>query len=155
VESRKWDGRDCATCTRCATCTDCPTCAASTICATCATDIFRQKQLECLQAVDAIVQKLGEVEGSHRWKLEAVPLRGVHARAASRTRPGARADGAHRDRARATFDYAELIAELTGALPDPGVEGRSLKRLLCGVESTWRTDILNEHWNGHRRDGAL
>lgn len=66
----------------------------------------------------------------------------------SATSPGSRADGAHRDRALATFDYADLIAELTGALPDPGVEGRSLKRLLCGVESTWRTDILNGHWNG-------
>src|SRR5713101_5557864 len=54
----------------------------------------------------------------------------------------------HAPRPGLNIDYAELIAELTGALPDPGVEGRSLKRLLCGIDKTWRTDILNEHWNG-------
>jgi arylsulfatase A-like enzyme len=175
VEALNWDTRDCASCTTCATCTDCATCttcgscAPATNCDTCSTDTFRQMQLECLQAVDeavdAIVQELtakgvlddtliiyasdnGYSWGSHRWKPKQCPyeecmrvplvVRDPVLAPAPRTEAGPGLN----------IDYAELIAELTGALPDPGVEGRSLKRLLCGIDKTWRTDILNEHWNG-------
>jgi hypothetical protein len=37
---------------------------------------------------------------------------------------------------------------LAGAIADPGVEGRSMVRLIDGTEPAWRTDFLEEHWNG-------
>jgi hypothetical protein len=157
VQSITWDARGC------------DTCPAGTTCDACQTDKFRRKQLEALQAVDegvaAIMQALRDIGqdantlviytsdngyswGSHRWKPKQCPyeecmrvplvVRDPVLAPAPRTEAGPGLN----------IDYAELIAELTGALPDPGVEGRSLKRLLCGIDKTWRTDILNEHWNG-------
>ena len=45
------------------------------------------------------------------------------------------------------IDHGVTIAELAGAVTDPGVEGASLVRLLDGTAATWRTDFLEEHWD--------
>src|SRR5262249_46150311 len=52
------------------------------------------------------------------------------------------------------IDFAETFAEVAGATPDPGVEGTSLVPLLDGSATTWRTDLLNEHWDGNIPDFA-
>src|SRR5437763_17004546 len=52
------------------------------------------------------------------------------------------------DRIALNIDYAETFAELAGATPDPGVEGVSLVPLLANNASGWRSDMMNEHWNG-------
>src|SRR5262249_27039819 len=46
------------------------------------------------------------------------------------------------------IDHGETWAELGGATPDPGVEGLSMVRLLDGTTPSWRSDFLEEHWNG-------
>jgi len=133
------------------------------------TDAFRQSQLECLQsvdeAVDAIVQALkakgvlsntiilyasdnGYSWGSHRWKPKQceyeecmrVPLVVRYPPLAPTSRK--------EDRIALNIDYAETFAELAGATPDPGVEGVSLAPLIANNATGWRTDMLNEHWNG-------
>ena len=133
------------------------------------TDAFRQRQLECLQsvdeAVDAVVQALkargvlastiimysadnGYSWGSHRWKPKQCeyeecmrdPLIVRYAPLVPRARKDSRIT--------LNIDFAQTFAELAGATPDPGVEGRSLVPLLDGSATSWRTDMLNEHWNG-------
>ncbi len=133
------------------------------------TDAFRQSQLECLQsvdeAVDAIVQALkakgvlsntiilyasdnGYSWGSHRWKPKQceyeecmrVPLVVRYPPLAPTSRK--------EDRIALNIDYAETFAQLAGATPDPGVEGVSLLPLIANNATGWRTDMLNEHWNG-------
>ena len=133
------------------------------------TDAFRQSQLECLQsvdeAVDAIVQALkakgvlnntiilyasdnGYSWGSHRWKPKQceyeecmrVPLVVRYPPLAPTSRK--------EDRIALNIDYAETFAQLAGATPDPGVEGVSLVPLIANNATGWRTDMLNEHWNG-------
>ncbi|TMA67848.1 MAG: sulfatase [Deltaproteobacteria bacterium] len=133
------------------------------------TDTFRQRQLECLQsvdeAVDAVVQALkargvlastiimysadnGYSWGSHRWKPKQCeyeecmrdPLIVRYAPLVPRARKDSRIT--------LNIDFAQTFAELAGATPDPGVEGRSLVPLLDGSATSWRTDMLNEHWNG-------
>jgi hypothetical protein len=46
------------------------------------------------------------------------------------------------------IDHGETLSELGGATPDAGVEGLSMVRLLDDTTQTWRTDFLEEHWNG-------
>ena len=46
------------------------------------------------------------------------------------------------------IDHGVTLAELAGATPDPGVEGVSMVRLLDGTAPSWRTDFLEEHWDG-------
>src|SRR5262245_26947532 len=139
------------------------------------TDAFRQKQLECLQSVDeavgAIVQALtargalkntlilysadnGYAWGSHRWKPKQCeyeecmrdPLIVRYAPLVPRARK--------EKRITLNIDFAETFAELAGATPDPGVEGVSLVPLLDKSATTWRTDLLNEHWDGQNIDFA-
>jgi hypothetical protein len=64
--------------------------------------------------------------------------------------------GAARKERRVTLniDFAETFAELAGATPDPGVEGTSPVPLLDQSATTWRTDLLNEHWDGQIPDFA-
>src|SRR5262249_45566426 len=139
------------------------------------TDAFRQKQLECLQSVDeavaAIVQALaargvlnntlilysadnGYSWGSHRWKPKQCeyeecmrdPLIVRYAPLVTKARK--------EQRITLNIDFAQTFAELAGATPDPGVEGMSLVPLLRNDATTWRSDLLNEHWDGTIPDFA-
>jgi choline-sulfatase len=47
------------------------------------------------------------------------------------------------------IDHGETLAELAGAIADPGVEGVSMVRLLDGTTPSWRDDFLEEHWEGN------
>jgi N-acetylglucosamine-6-sulfatase len=133
------------------------------------TDAFDRMQLECLQSVDeaiaAIIQALTDVGhlddtmivfasdngyswGSHRWQPKQCPyeecmrvplvVRYAPLAPLPRTETGFGLN----------IDHGETIAELAGATPDPGVEGASLVRLLDGTAPGWRSDFLEEHWNG-------
>jgi len=133
------------------------------------TDAFDQMQLECLQAVDeavaAILQELtatnqdqntmiifasdnGYSWGSHRWEPKQCPyeecmrvplvIRYAPLAPLPRTETGFGLN----------IDHGETLAELAGATPDPGVEGASLVRLLDGTAPSWRSDFLEEHWDG-------
>ena len=132
-------------------------------------DAFNQMQLESLQAVDeavaAIIQALrdtgqdantmilfasdnGYSWGSHRWEPKQCPyeecmrvplvVRYTPLAPLPRTESGFGLN----------IDYAETLAELAGAVADPNAEGMSLVHLLDGTAATWRTDFLEEHWNG-------
>ena len=139
------------------------------------TDTFRQKQLECLQSVDeavaAIVQALaargvldntlilysadnGYSWGSHRWKPKQCEyeecMRDPLIIRYKPLVPRARKE----TRITLNIDFAETFAELAGATPDPGVEGTSLVPLLNKSATSWRTDLLNEHWDGQIPDFA-
>jgi N-acetylglucosamine-6-sulfatase len=136
-------------------------------------DAFDRKQLESLQAVDeavaALLQALtdiGQIDntiiifasdngyswGSHRWEPKQceyeecmrVPL-------AIRYRPLAPLP-----RVESGFglniDHGLTLAELAGAIPDPGAEGVSMVRLLDGTATSWRTDFLQEHWDSTAGD---
>jgi arylsulfatase A-like enzyme len=132
-------------------------------------DAFDRKQLECLQSVDeavaALLQELtaiGQLDntiiifasdngyswGSHRWEPKQceyeecmrVPL-------AIRYKPLAplpRVETAFG----LNIDHGLTLSELAGATPDPGAEGVSMVRLLDGTVASWRTDFLEEHWDG-------
>jgi arylsulfatase A-like enzyme len=139
------------------------------------TDAFRQKQLECLQSLDeavaAIVQALaargvlnrtlilysadnGYSWGSHRWKPKQCeyeecmrdPLIVRYAPLIPRARK--------EKRITLNIDFAQTFAQLAGATPDPGVEGTSLVPLLDNSATSWRSDLLNEHWDGKIPDFA-
>jgi arylsulfatase A-like enzyme len=133
------------------------------------TDTFRQKQLECLQSVDeavnAVVQALtargilgttiilyssdnGYSWGSHRWKPKQCEYEECM-RDPLIVRYAPLIKSARKEkRITLNIDFAETFAELAGATPDPGVEGTSLVPLLDNSATTWRTDMLNEHWDG-------
>jgi N-acetylglucosamine-6-sulfatase len=132
-------------------------------------DAFDQKQLESLQAVDeavaALLQALadsgrlddtmiiyasdnGYSWGSHRWEPKQceyeecmrVPLAIRYAPLAPLPRT--------EDGFALNIDHGPTLAELAGAIADPGVDGVSLVRLLDGTTPAWRTDFLEEHWDG-------
>ena len=132
-------------------------------------DTFNQMQLECLQAVDeaveAIMQALRDTAqdqstvilfasdngyswGSHRWEPKQCPYEECMRVPLVVRYPAL----APLPRVETGFglniDYAETVAELAGATPDPGAEGRSMVRLIDGTEPAWRADFLEEHWNG-------
>ncbi len=133
------------------------------------TDAFDQMQLECLQAVDeaiaALIQALrdtgqdqntmivfasdnGYSWGSHRWEPKQCPYEEcMRVPLVVRYTPLAPLPRVETGFG-LNIDHGETIAELAGATPDPGVEGRSLVRLLDGTATGWRTDFLEEHWNG-------
>ena len=132
-------------------------------------DAFDRHQLETLQAVDeavaALIQALRDIGqeqntmivfqgdngyswGSHRWQPKQCPyeecmrvpliIRYAPLAPLPRTETGFGLN----------IDHGVTIAELAGATPDPGVEGMSLVRLLDGTAPAWRTDFLEEHWDG-------
>jgi N-acetylglucosamine-6-sulfatase len=132
-------------------------------------DTFNQMQLECLQAVDEAVEALmqalrdtgqeqntlviyasdnGYSWGSHRWEPKQCPYEECMRVPLVIRYPAL----APLPRVESGFglniDYGETLSELAGAIPDPGVEGRSMVRLLDGTEPAWRSDFLEEHWNG-------
>ncbi len=132
-------------------------------------DDFNQMQLECLQAVDeavaAILQALqatgqdkntmiiyasdnGYSWGSHRWEPKQCPyeecMRVPLAIRYAPLAPLPRAESGFG----LNIDHAETLSELAGAMPDPAVEGMSMVRLLDGTAPSWRSDFLEEHWNG-------
>jgi arylsulfatase A-like enzyme len=132
-------------------------------------DAFNQRQLECLQAVDeaveAVMQALrdtgvdqntivifasdnGYSWGSHRWEPKQCPyeecMRVPLVIRYSALAPLPRVESGFG----LNIDHGETIAELAGATADAGVEGRSMVRLLDGTEPAWRSDFLEEHWNG-------
>lgn len=55
------------------------------------------------------------------------------------------------------IDFAPTFAGLAGAPipPTHTVNGMSVVPLLSGEPTTWRADILNEHWGGQIPDNAL
>ena len=86
--------------------------------------------------------------GSHRWKPKQCEYEEC-IRDPLIIRYGPLVPRARKDsRVTLNIDFAQTFAELAGATPDPGVEGRSLVPLLDGSATGWRTDLLNEHWNG-------
>jgi len=132
-------------------------------------DAFDRRQLETLQAVDeavaALLQALtdiGQIDntiiifasdngyswGSHRWQPKQceyeecmrVPLAIRYAPLA----PLPRVESGFG----LNIDHGLTLAELAGATPDPGAEGVSMVRLLDGTATSWRTDFLQEHWDG-------
>ncbi len=132
-------------------------------------DAFDRHQLECLQSVDeavaALLQALTDVGqldntiiifqsdngyswGSHRWEPKQceyeecmrVPL-------AIRYKPLAPLPRVETGFG-LNIDHGLTLAELAGATPDPGAEGTSMVRLLDGTAPSWRSDFLEEHWNG-------
>ena len=132
-------------------------------------DAFDRKQLESLQAVDeavaALLQALTDIGqldntiiifasdngyswGSHRWEPKQceyeecmrVPL-------AIRYKPLAPLPRVETGFG-LNIDHGLTLAELAGATPDPGAEGVSMVRLLDGTAPSWRTDFLEEHWDG-------
>jgi N-acetylglucosamine-6-sulfatase len=132
-------------------------------------DAFDRKQLESLQAVDeavaALLQALTDIGqldntiiifasdngyswGSHRWEPKQceyeecmrVPL-AIRYKALA---PLPRVETGFG----LNIDHGLTLAELAGATPDPGAEGASMVRLLDGTTPTWRTDFLEEHWDG-------
>jgi arylsulfatase A-like enzyme len=141
------------------------------------TDQFRIDQLESLQAVDegvgAIMQALRDIGeddntlviytsdngfswGSHRWKPKTCPYEEcmrvpIIMRYPDLVPDEPRVD----DRIVLNVDFAATIAELAGVLPPNLVNGRSVVPVLADTASSWRTDLLNEHWNGAIPDNHL
>lgn len=132
-------------------------------------DTFDRHQLECLQSVDeavaALLQALTDIGqldntiiifqsdngyswGSHRWEPKQceyeecmrVPL-------AIRYKPLAPLPRVETGFG-LNIDHGLTLAELAGATPDPGAEGTSMVRLLDGTAPSWRSDFLEEHWDG-------
>jgi len=139
------------------------------------TDAFRKKQLECLQsvdeAVDAIVQALaargvlgntlilysadnGYSWGSHRWKPKQCEYEECMRDPLIVRYPPLTPRARKEKRITLNIDFAQTFAALAGATPDPGVEGMSLVPLLDKSVTTWRTDLLNEHWDAQIPDFA-
>jgi N-acetylglucosamine-6-sulfatase len=132
-------------------------------------DTFNQMQLECLQAVDEAVEALmqalrdtgtdrntliifasdnGYSWGSHRWEPKQCPYEECMRVPLVIRYPALAPLPRVENGVGLNIDYGETIAELAGAIPDPGVEGRSMARLIDGTEPAWRTDFLEEHWDG-------
>lgn len=133
-----------------------------------ATDAFRIKQLESLQAVDeaveTIMQKLrdtgierdtivvfygdnGFLWGEHRRGKKSCPyeecLRVPSFVHYPRLAPLPRSDAG----LVVNIDLAPTFAELAGITAVPlQMDGRSMIRLLDGTEPAWRGDFLAEHW---------
>ena len=165
LQSITWDARGCDTC---------PT---GTTCDACQTDKFRQKQLESLQAVDegvaSIMQALRDIGqdantlviytsdngyswGSHRWKPKQCPYEEcirvpMIMRYPDLVAGAPRTDG----RIVLNIDFAPTLAELAGVVPDTLINGMSVAPLLDNSAASWRTDFLNEHWNGKIPDDGL
>ena len=132
-------------------------------------DAFNQKQLESLQAVDeavdALIQALdgiGQLDntiiifasdngyswGSHRWEPKQCPYEEcMRVPLAIRYKPLAPLPRVETGFG-LNIDHGLTLSELAGAIADPGVEGMSMVRLLDGTTSSWRSDFLEEHWDG-------
>ena len=158
VQSLTWDARGCSTCP------------ARHKCDACETDEFRQMQLESLQAVDegvaSVMKALRDIGqsgntlviytsdngyswGSHRWKPKECPYEEC-IRVPMIMRYPDLVMGAPRtdDRIVLNIDFAPTIADLAGVVPDTLINGTSVVPLLDNSATSWRTDFLNEHWNG-------
>jgi arylsulfatase A-like enzyme len=59
------------------------------------------------------------------------------------------------DRIVLNIDLAPTIAELAGVVPPRTPNGMSLGPVLANIATTWRSDFLNEHWDGSIPDNAL
>jgi N-acetylglucosamine-6-sulfatase len=141
------------------------------------TDAFRVKQLETIQAVDegvaAIMQALRDIGqddntlviytsdngfswGSHRWRPKQCPYEEC-IRVPMVMRYPDLAGVVPRTDARVVLnvDFAATIADLAGIQPPELVNGVSVAPLLANTATTWRTDMLNEHWSGKIPDNAL
>jgi arylsulfatase A-like enzyme len=141
------------------------------------TDTFRINQLESLQAVDesvgAVMQALRDIGeddntlviytsdngfswGSHRWRPKTCPYEEcirvpMVMRYPDLVPDAPRVDG----RIVLNVDFAATIADLAGITPPELVNGQSVVPLLANTASSWRTDLLNEHWNGAIPDNGL
>jgi arylsulfatase A-like enzyme len=141
------------------------------------TDQFRIDQLESLQAVDegvaAVMQALRDISqdqntlviytsdngfswGSHRWRPKTCPYEECMRVPMVMRYPDLagivpRTDG----RIVLNVDFAATIADLAGVQPPELVNGVSVKPLLDNTAASWRTDFLNEHWNGKIPDNGV
>ena len=141
------------------------------------TDAFRIKQLESVQAVDegvaAIMQAIRDIGadgntlviytsdngyawGSHRWKPKQCPYEECIRVPMIMRYPDLQV-GAPRtdDHFVLNVDFAATIADLAGLSPSELVNGMSVAPLLTNSAVSWRTDFLNEHWNGQIPTNAL
>jgi arylsulfatase A-like enzyme len=140
-------------------------------------DNFRVKQLESLQAVDegvgAIMQALRDIGedsntlviytsdngyswGSHRWKPKTCPYEECIRVPMIMRYPDLAGTTPRTDsRMVLNVDFAATIADLAGLTPPSLVNGMSVVPLLANTATSWRTDMLNEHWNGKIPTNAL
>src|SRR5437773_8908388 len=91
--------------------------------------------------------------GSHRWKPKQCPYEEC-IRVPMIMRYPDLVVGAPRtdDRIVLNIDFAPTIADLAGVVPDTLINGTSLVPLLANRATGWRTDFLDEHWNGERSE---
>jgi N-acetylglucosamine-6-sulfatase len=141
------------------------------------TDALRVKQLESVQAVDegvaAIMQAIRDIGadgntlviytsdngyawGAHRWKPKQCPYEECIRVPMIMRYPDLQV-GAPRidDHIVLNVDFAATIADLAGLSPPDLVNGLSVAPLLSNSAVSWRTDFLNEHWNGKIPTNAL
>jgi N-acetylglucosamine-6-sulfatase len=141
------------------------------------TDEFRIDQLESLQAVDegvgAIMQALRDIGadhdtlviytsdngyawGAHRWRAKQCPYEEcMRVPMIMRYPDLAGTTPRSDDRIVLNVDFAATIADLAGITPPELVNGMSVAPLLSDTAVSWRTDMLNEHWNGKIPTNAL
>lgn len=142
------------------------------------TDQFRIDQLESLQAVDRgvgmIMQALRDVGeddntlvifsadnafswGSHRWRPKICPYEECMRVPMIMRYPPLGTTPRTEDRFVLNVDFAPTFVELGEATVPPAhvLNGMSVVPLLGGTPVAWRSDMLNEHWNGAIPDFSL
>jgi arylsulfatase A-like enzyme len=142
------------------------------------TDAFRISQLESLQAVDegvgAVMQALRDIGeddntlviytsdngfswGSHKWRPKTCPYQECIRVPMIMRYPPLGTTPRTDDRFVLNVDFAPTFVELAEATVPPThvVNGASVVPLLAGGPTTWRSDMLNEHWSGVIPDNGL
>jgi N-acetylglucosamine-6-sulfatase len=142
------------------------------------TDLFRQAQLESLQAVDegvgAVMQALRDIGeddntlvvytsdngfswGSHKWRPKQCPYEECVRVPMVMRYPPLGTTPRTDDRFVLNIDLAPTFVELAEATVPPThvVNGASVVPLLAGGAVAWRDDMLNEHWGGVIPDNGL
>jgi arylsulfatase A-like enzyme len=94
--------------------------------------------------------------GAHRWKPKQCPYEECIRVPMIMRYPDLQV-GAPRsdDQFVLNVDFAATIADLAGLSPPEIVNGMSVAPLLSNSAASWRTDFLNEHWNGKIPTNAL
>jgi arylsulfatase A-like enzyme len=92
----------------------------------------------------------GVLLGEHRWTKKEVPYEEA-IRVPLVVRYDPLVDGPRAEAGLAlNIDIAPTVADLAGVVA-PSMDGRSLRPLLAGEDTDWRTDLLIEHMEGSNR----